>query len=43
MIDGRRQDDAPWKQCKGMVSLAEMLAEKAPELAEAYGFAGAPA
>ena len=43
MIDGKMQDDATWKQCKVMVGLAEMLAEKDPELAEAYGFAGAPA
>jgi hypothetical protein len=34
------QDDATWKQCKVMVSLAEMLARKDPELAKAYGFAG---
>jgi malyl-CoA/(S)-citramalyl-CoA lyase len=39
MIDGKMQDDATWKQCKVMVSLAEMLAHKDPELAEAYGFA----
>src|SRR5215217_5755033 len=26
MIDGKMQDDATWKQCKVMVSLAEMLA-----------------
>jgi malyl-CoA/(S)-citramalyl-CoA lyase len=32
------QDDATWKQCQGMVKLAEMLAKKDPELAEAYGF-----
>src|SRR6476469_9998516 len=38
MIDGKMQDDATWKQCKVMVSLAEMLAEKDPDLAEAYGF-----
>jgi malyl-CoA/(S)-citramalyl-CoA lyase len=37
MIDGKMQDDATWKQCKVMVSLAEMLARKDPELAEAYG------
>jgi malyl-CoA/(S)-citramalyl-CoA lyase len=37
MIDGKMQDDATWKQCQVMVSLAEMLAEKDPELAEAYG------
>ena len=38
MIDGKMQDDATWKQCKVMVNLAEMLAHKDPELAEAYGF-----
>jgi malyl-CoA/(S)-citramalyl-CoA lyase len=38
MIDGKMQDDATWKQCKVMVTLAEQLAEKDPELAEAYGF-----
>jgi malyl-CoA/(S)-citramalyl-CoA lyase len=36
MIDGKMQDDATWKQCKVMVDLAERLAEKDPELAEAY-------
>ncbi len=36
MIDGKMQDDATWKQCKVMVTLAEMLAERDPELAEAY-------
>jgi malyl-CoA/(S)-citramalyl-CoA lyase len=40
MIDGKMQDDATWKQCKVMVSLAEMLAKKDPDLAEAYGFDG---
>jgi malyl-CoA/(S)-citramalyl-CoA lyase len=40
MIDGKMQDDATWKQCKVMVTLAEMLAQKDPELAEAYGFNG---
>src|SRR5215208_3087085 len=38
MIDGKMQDDATWKQCKVMVTLAEQLAEKDPELAKAYGF-----
>src|SRR4051794_35568260 len=38
MIDGKMQDDATWKQCKVMVTLAEMLAEKDEDLAEAYGF-----
>jgi malyl-CoA/(S)-citramalyl-CoA lyase len=37
MIDGKMQDDATWKQCKVMVELAEMLAEKDPDLAAAYG------
>ena len=37
MIDGKMQDDATWKQCKVMVELADRLAEKDPELAEAYG------
>jgi malyl-CoA/(S)-citramalyl-CoA lyase len=43
MIDGKMQDDATWKQCKVMVELAEMLAEKDADLAEAYGFAGSAA
>jgi malyl-CoA/(S)-citramalyl-CoA lyase len=43
MIDGKMQDDATWKQCRVMVDLAEMLARKDPELAEAYGFAPAGA
>ena len=38
MIDGKMQDDATWKQCRVMVDLAELLAAKDPELAEAYGF-----
>jgi malyl-CoA/(S)-citramalyl-CoA lyase len=38
MIDGKMQDDATWKQCKVMVGLAEMLAQKDPDLAEQYGF-----
>ena len=41
MIDGKMQDDATWKQCKVMVNLAEMLARKDPELAQAYGFTSA--
>jgi malyl-CoA/(S)-citramalyl-CoA lyase len=39
MIDGKMQDDATWKQCKVMVDLAEELARRDPDLAEAYGFA----
>jgi malyl-CoA/(S)-citramalyl-CoA lyase len=40
MIDGKMQDDATWKQCRVMVDLAEMLAEKDPDLAELYGLSG---
>jgi malyl-CoA/(S)-citramalyl-CoA lyase len=36
MIDGKMQDDATWKQCKVMVDLADQLARRDPELAEAY-------
>jgi malyl-CoA/(S)-citramalyl-CoA lyase len=43
MIDGKMQDDATWKQCKVMVNLAELLARKDPELAEAYGLVPTPA
>jgi malyl-CoA/(S)-citramalyl-CoA lyase len=38
MIDGKMQDDATWKQSKVLVDLATMLAEKDPELKDAYGF-----
>src|SRR3954451_10690505 len=41
MIDGKMQDDATWKQSKVMVDLADMLAAKDPELAQAYGMASA--
>jgi malyl-CoA/(S)-citramalyl-CoA lyase len=41
MIDGKMQDDATWKQCRVMVDLAEMLARRDADLAEAYGFAAA--
>ena len=33
MLDGKMQDDATWKQCKVMVGLAEMLAERGPRAA----------
>ena len=36
MIDGKMQDDATYKQCVVMVTLAEQLAQKDPELAKAY-------
>jgi len=38
MIDGKMQDDATWKQCQVILALAEMLAQKDPELASSYGF-----
>ena len=38
MIDGKMQDDATWKQCKVMVSLAELLSRKDADLKQAYGF-----
>ncbi len=38
MIDGKMQDDASVKQCHVMVELARLLADRDPELAEAYGF-----
>jgi malyl-CoA/(S)-citramalyl-CoA lyase len=37
MIDGKMQDDASYKQCKVMVNLARLLAEKDPALKAAYG------
>lgn len=37
MIDGKMQDDATWKQAKVIVDLAKQVAEKDPELAQAYG------
>ena len=43
MIDGKMQDDATWKQCQVMVQLADMLARKDPELAEAYAAEPTPA
>jgi len=37
MIDGKMQDDATWKQAKGMVDLARRVAAKEPAMAAAYG------
>ena len=37
MIDGKMQDDATYKQCQVVLELARSLAERDPELAEAYG------
>jgi malyl-CoA/(S)-citramalyl-CoA lyase len=38
MVEGKMQDDASWKQCKVMVDLAKLIAEKDPELKKSYGF-----
>jgi len=38
MIDGQMQDDATVQQCRVMVGLARMLAEKDEDLKRAYGF-----
>ncbi len=40
MIDGKMEDDASVKQCHVMVDLAHQLADRDPDLAELYGFAG---
>jgi malyl-CoA/(S)-citramalyl-CoA lyase len=36
MIDGKMQDDATFKQCKVVLNLAKLLAERDPELAQKY-------
>ena len=38
MVDGKMQDDASWKQCKVMVDLARLIADKDPEYRALYGF-----
>jgi malyl-CoA/(S)-citramalyl-CoA lyase len=43
MLDGKMEDDASVKQCQVVVELARFLAQKDPDLAESYGFAGEPA
>jgi malyl-CoA/(S)-citramalyl-CoA lyase len=40
MLNGKMEDDASVKQCRVMVSLAEALAAKDPELAKSYADAG---
>jgi malyl-CoA/(S)-citramalyl-CoA lyase len=42
MLDGRMEDDASLKQCRGLLALAEQLAALAPELAEAYASEAGP-
>lgn len=36
MIDGKMQDDATWKQAKVIADLADLVAEKDPDLASIY-------
>ena len=38
MLDGKMQDDATVKQCKVMLDLARLIAERDPEMKAAYGF-----
>ena len=38
MLDGKMQDDATVKQCKVMVDLARLIADKDPERKALYGF-----
>jgi malyl-CoA/(S)-citramalyl-CoA lyase len=40
MLNGKMEDDASVKQCHVILGLAEELAARDPELAEAYGFTG---
>ena len=37
LLDGKMEDDASVKQCKVVLALAEQLAARDPQLAEAYG------
>jgi len=36
MLEGKMQDDATWKQCKVMVTLAELIASRDPNLKKLY-------
>ncbi len=36
MIDGKMQDDATWKQARVIMDLAQLVADKDPEMASAY-------
>ena len=38
MVDGKMQDDASWKQCKVMLDLARLIADKDPAYKALYGF-----
>ena len=38
MLEGKMQDDATFKQCQVMVTLAKALAQGDPELTKAYEF-----
>jgi len=38
MIDGKMQDDATWKQCKVVLNLAKLIADRDAEYKALYGF-----
>lgn len=38
MLEGKMQDDATVKQCRVMVALAKLIADRDPEMRAAYGF-----
>jgi malyl-CoA/(S)-citramalyl-CoA lyase len=38
MLEGKMQDDATVKQCRVMVSFAELIAKRDSDFAEQYGF-----
>ena len=38
MVEGKMQDDASWKQCKVMLDLARLIADKDDHYRELYGF-----
>ena len=40
MLDGKMQDDATYKQALVMLNTAKLIAERDPEMAQAYGLAG---
>lgn len=37
MIDGKMQDDATWKQAKVLLDLAQLVADKDPQMGKRYG------
>ena len=37
MVDGKMQDDATYKQCKVMLEMAALIAQRDPEMRQKYG------